>query len=333
MNTKLVCGLLTLGSAFGLQSTANATFHLMQIEQVIGSVGGDMTAQAIQLRMRSGGQNLVHQGRIIVVDAAGANPVTVVDMTADVPNSALGSRVLIASSTFGSHSTPAAVPDFLMTNIIPANYFTAGSLMFQKDDGTIYWRLSWGGALYTGPTTGSTTNDVDGNFGPPVPGQLDTCGAYAWLFKNAANAKSTTNAADYRLTVEQNEPFFNNAGTSFTVSAPLPIVNLKATDTTAAENPVSDTGKFRIARSGSCLEPSLKATYTITGTATNGTDYNTIPTNATIAAAQVNKFITITAKNDNTPEGNETVILTLQPNSAYTIGTPKTGTVTITSDE
>jgi hypothetical protein len=31
---------------------AHATFHLMQVEQVIGGVGGYTSAQAIQLRMR-----------------------------------------------------------------------------------------------------------------------------------------------------------------------------------------------------------------------------------------------------------------------------------------
>lgn len=36
-----------------------AGFHLMQIEQVIGGVQGDPTAQAIQLRMRSAGHNFV----------------------------------------------------------------------------------------------------------------------------------------------------------------------------------------------------------------------------------------------------------------------------------
>ncbi len=38
---------------------AQASFHLMQIEQVIGGVNGDTNAQAIQLRMRFAGQNLV----------------------------------------------------------------------------------------------------------------------------------------------------------------------------------------------------------------------------------------------------------------------------------
>jgi Calx-beta domain len=283
--------------------------------------------------MRSAGQNQVQNAKLVVVDAAGLNPITIVDLGNFVPNSALGSRVLIASSTFGNHSTPAAIPDFLMTNIIPQSYLAAGSLMFQRDTGGVLWRLSWGGAGYTGSNSGETTNDADGNFGPPVPGKLPSCGAYALLFKNAANAKSTNNSADYRVTSEQNEPFFNNTGASFQVSAPLPIVNLTQTDANASESPVSDTGKMKFARSSTCIEPSIKVFYTITGTATNGVDYNTVPANTTIPGAAINKFTTITAINDNTPEPNETVILTLTPNSSYTIGTPKKGTVTIHSNE
>ena len=36
-----------------------ASFHVMKIEQAIGGVGGDTTQQAIQLRMRANGQNLL----------------------------------------------------------------------------------------------------------------------------------------------------------------------------------------------------------------------------------------------------------------------------------
>lgn len=62
---------------------ALASFHLMQIEQVIGGVNGDVNAQAIQLRQRFAGQNFVSQARLVVRDATGFNPVTVLDMTTD----------------------------------------------------------------------------------------------------------------------------------------------------------------------------------------------------------------------------------------------------------
>jgi hypothetical protein len=59
---------------------ASASFHFMQIEQVIAGVDGSTATQAIQLRMRDAGQQLVAQGRLKAWDANGANPVLLVDM-------------------------------------------------------------------------------------------------------------------------------------------------------------------------------------------------------------------------------------------------------------
>jgi hypothetical protein len=47
----------------------------MQIEQVIGGVNGDTTAQAVQLRMRMAKREFCFRGRLIAVDAAGNNPI------------------------------------------------------------------------------------------------------------------------------------------------------------------------------------------------------------------------------------------------------------------
>jgi hypothetical protein len=182
-----------------------------------------------------------------------------------------------------------------MNNIIPQGYLAAGSLTFERDTGGVLWRLSWGGAAYTGPTNGETTNDVDGNFGPPVPSSLPSCGAYAWLFKNAANAKSVTNMADYRLTSEQVVPFFNNAGQSFTVTA-LPVVN-RATDANASEQPLSDT-QVAVHRT-STPRPSLKVPYDLPGDEWRGLHHAVGST--TISKLGTNP-VTITAINDNTPE-------------------------------
>src|SRR5947199_9872854 len=118
MNARFACGLITLLGVLTLQPTAYATFHMMQIEQVIGSVDGDTTAQAIQLRMRAAGQNFVSGGKLVVFDAAGLNPITVVDPVSNVANGAVGDHVLIASATFPSHSMPAAVPDFTLSRVI-----------------------------------------------------------------------------------------------------------------------------------------------------------------------------------------------------------------------
>lgn len=197
-------------------ATAEATFHFMQIEQVIGGVNGDVTAQAIQLRQRAAGQNFVSIARVVVRNASGGSPVTVVDMTTDVPNGQAGRRILIASNAFLSQTAPATQPDFIMTNLIPASYLNAGSLTFEDDFGTIYWRLSWGGAAYTGPGTGSITNDADGNFNPPFGGPLPSSTNQALQFTGAASALSTNNAAQYAVTPGA-AVFTNNANAAFTV--------------------------------------------------------------------------------------------------------------------
>lgn len=198
---------------------AQAIFHLMQIEQIIAGVNGDTSAQAIQLRMRQSGQNFISGTRLRVFDANGANPVTVMTFLESVQSGAAGSRILIASPAFNALTTPTAAPDFTMTNLIPESYLAAGSLVFESGT-TVYWRVSWGGADYTGSCSGRLDNDSDGNFCPPFASPLPSCGLRALRFTGAANAASTNNAANYALTSAP-ATFTNNAGTSFTLDSLL----------------------------------------------------------------------------------------------------------------
>jgi len=333
MKTKLACWLITLTGVLALQPAAHATFHLMQIEQVIGGVNGDTTAQAIQLRMRASAQNFTAGGKLLVFDAAGLNPITVLDVASNVANGAVGARVLIASANFPSHTTPAAMPDFTMANLIPSSYLAAGSLVWESDSGTIiWWRLSWGGAAYTGSNTGNTANDADGNFGPPFGGVLVSSSTSALQFQGSATALSTNNAADYLVTSGA-AVFVNNAGASFTVNGgALPTVTMSATDASASEVPSTDTGRARLTRTGSTTTD-LTVFYTVGGTATNGTDYQRLRGRATIRAGATTAKIQVRPIDDTIPESDETVILTLSPDANYTVGSPNTATVTIHSNE
>ena len=195
--------------------TVPNTFHLMQIEQVIGGVGGNVNLQAIQLRMRAPGQNLVSQARLRAWNSAGAVPVLVIDITSNVPNATTGAHVLIATPQFAA-TFPSAPPDFLLTTPIPAAYLAAGKLTFEEDSGLVYWSLAWGGAGYTGTNTGQPDNDPDGNFNPPFGGPLPSTNNQAVRFTGAATAQSSNNLADYALTAG-NAVFTNNAGQSITV--------------------------------------------------------------------------------------------------------------------
>ncbi len=226
-------GLAVLAVLPCLASTAFATFHLMQIEQVIGSVNGNTSAQAIQLRMRSPGQNFVSQASVWAADAAGGNRVLLLNIASDVTVSTSGSRILLATSAFTTAmqaSQPSFTPDFTLATPIPASYLAAGRLTFEQDGGTvatpgtIIWSLSWGGSSYTGSNIGSTNNDVDGNFGPPFGSALPSTGGKGVLFSGAATAASTTNLANYVFSADPATVSKNN-GTSF--SLPLSLTPLQ----------------------------------------------------------------------------------------------------------
>ena len=202
--------ILSVFVSLALALPAQATFHLMQIEQVIGGVNGDTTAQAVQLRMRFAGQHLVMGAQLVAVDAAGNNPIVLATFPSNVMHDDAGSRILITTSSFASHEATPITSDFTMT-AIPQSYFAAGRLMFQKLG--IRWSVSWGGSGYTGSNTGTMDNDANGNFGPPFAGALPFNSTSALQFNGPASAMSTTNAADYSITTGT-ATFTNNADDS-----------------------------------------------------------------------------------------------------------------------
>jgi hypothetical protein len=214
----LMGAVLTLEAA----ERADASFHLMQIEQVIGGATGDPTAQAIQLRMRFAGEHFLSAARLRAWDAAGLNPVLLADPNTDLTGpSQVGDHILIATSSFAAATSPSAAPDYLMVNTIPASYLPAGSLTFEDDSGTIFWRLSWGGAGYTGSTAGNITN---GTFSSPWPGPLPAADCFALKFTGSAGDASSSNSAQYALTTGASV-WNNYAENSFTISKCVPTVS------------------------------------------------------------------------------------------------------------
>jgi len=118
---------------------------------------------------------------------------------------------------------------------------------------------------------------------------------------------------------------------SYSYGLNTPTVTIVAADPTAAENPLS-TGYFRVSRTGSTTG-ALTVYYAVSGTATSGSDYNSLSGSVTIAAGSTTASITVTPINDTIAEGDETFIVTLSTNAAYTSGSPYSATVTITSDD
>ena len=193
-------------------SAARASFHEMQIEQVIAGVCGDTDKQAIQLRQRFAFQNFVTGKLLRAYDAQGNNGVTLLTFPSDAGNGAAGSRILITTPSFAAAFGIAG--DFTLAQSIPTSYLTAGRVTFE-DNGSfgILWALAWGGASYTGSNLGDPfhINDADGNFGAAFAGLAPYSSTKAVRFQGAASAGSTTNAADYAYTAGA-ATFVNNAG-------------------------------------------------------------------------------------------------------------------------
>jgi hypothetical protein len=120
----------------------------------------------------------------------------------------------------------------------------------------------------------------------------------------------------------------SNAAT-ITIADSVTTVSIAATDDTASEAG-PNTGTFTFTRSaGGNQAAALTVFYTISGTATNGSDYQAIGGSISIPANQSSVTLTITPIADAVAEGAETVTLTLTPNNAYTVDMANAATVTI----
>lgn len=102
------------------------------------------------------------------------------------------------------------------------------------------------------------------------------------------------------------------------ISDPPSIVDISATDNDASE-PGLNTGTFTLTRTGSTAGQ-LTVNLRISGTASNGVDYVTIPATVTFAAGASDTNITVTPINDSIGEQVETVVLSIVGNpNAYDV--------------
>jgi subtilisin family serine protease len=108
-------------------------------------------------------------------------------------------------------------------------------------------------------------------------------------------------------------------------------VTVRATDANSSES--GDTGTFTVTREGNGSLAPLTVKYTLSGSAQNGTDYQSLSGSVTIPDSATSATVTVTPIDDSDVEGSETVVLTLSPNAAYTVGSPSSATVTIADND
>ncbi len=113
---------------------------------------------------------------------------------------------------------------------------------------------------------------------------------------------------------------------------PRPNVTINASDPTAAEQNQS-TGTLTVALSEPAGAGGLSVFYDITGTATPGNDYLSLPLSITVAASSTTASIIVRPIDDAEVETDETVTVTLSEDPAYVVASPNAATVTISNDD
>ena len=100
----------------------------------------------------------------------------------------------------------------------------------------------------------------------------------------------------------------------------------------AAPESGPDSGVFIFTRSGGGVGTNLTVFYTVSGTATPGVDYVTLPGSVVIPAGSLTAEVIFRTIDDSLIEGDETVVVALTTNAAYT-ATTNLATVTIADDD
>ncbi|MBW3539809.1 MAG: hypothetical protein KY476_06025 [Planctomycetes bacterium] len=109
-----------------------------------------------------------------------------------------------------------------------------------------------------------------------------------------------------------------------------PTVTIAASAPEASEDGLL-VGGFLVERSGDTTS-NLDVSYTVDGTATPLDDYTPLAGVVTIFAGDTSAVIDVFAADDTVSDPDETVIVTLSTDPAYTVGSPDTATVTIIED-
>jgi len=109
-----------------------------------------------------------------------------------------------------------------------------------------------------------------------------------------------------------------------------PTVTVVASDANASRVGL-DSGVFTITRVGDTAS-ALTVNYVLSGTAVNGTDYNTLSVSATIPAGAASVVVSVAPKSATSLVGSRSVTLTLSANAAYTIGSGASAAITISGN-
>ncbi|MCY2950511.1 MAG: Ig-like domain-containing protein [Planctomycetota bacterium] len=180
----------------------------------------------------------------------------------------------------------------------------------------IYERINVNGLRYVVNGTGGW-DSLSGIATTPVAGSEVRYNAENGAILLEANANSLSYS------------FINTRGETIDTYSMTALPNIAVTAANASE--AGQVGGFTFTRSN-ILTGDVTVNFTISGTATSGTDYQSVGASVLIPDGVTSVTIPVTAINDTLAEGDETVILTITDNPAY-IRRNTTATATIADDD
>lgn len=214
---------------------------------------------------------------------------------------------------------------------------TASSASESAGTATIWVSLST-------PATGPLSVDY------AVTGGTAVSGTDFVLANGTLNFAAGDSALPITITINGNATVQSNKTVALTLSNPvnallgtqtahtftivdddLPGVSIVANQPSAVEGAVN--GQFTVSRTGPTTSALVVNFSTSGSTAISGTDYTNIGTSVTILAGNGSAVIDVIPSQDALNEGNETVLVTLSTNAAYTVGSPSVATVNIADDD
>jgi hypothetical protein len=114
----------------------------------------------------------------------------------------------------------------------------------------------------------------------------------------------------------------------------LPFASVSPFRRAAYEGNTNSYGQFRVELSNPFGLGDVTVNYTLTGTAANGTHYQTAPTSVVVPQGETNAFVTVLPIDNSDTVSNRTVILTITTGANYNLATTNTNTtVTIFNDD
>lgn len=187
----------------------------------------------------------------------------------------------------------------------------------------------------------ATPNELTVTFGATAGDPDGSIVAYDWDFGDGSTSTDPAPQHDYgaegtylvRCRVTDDAGSRNSKWLYLTLgpASSVPVVTLAATDPTASEQGL-DAGALTLTRVGpttSALTVNLK----LSGTAVQGSDYQTIGASATIPAGSATVTIPVIPLDDPREETGEILIATLDSGTGYVVVAPANATVTIEDDD